>query len=108
MKIGTAERLPVDSDLSATAYSEALRILKPAKPVESELGCVDLVLAFGPGCWPAAHEIREQVDRTAGIVLQLVFNWEDYEESEWLLLDRTSGRSVWTPGAGSAIKLDGD
>jgi len=96
MKIGTAERLPTDSDLSATAYSEALRIMKPEA---GELGCVDLVLAFGPGCWFAAHEIQDQANRTAGIVLQLVYNWDKFKEDEWLLLDRVSGRSVWTPGA---------
>lgn len=96
MKIGTVERLPTDADLSSTSYEAALRILQP---IAGELGCVDLVLAFGPGCWGAAHEIREQVARTAGIVLQLVFNWKEFKEDEWLLMDRVSGRSVWTSGA---------
>ena len=97
MKTGTAERLPVDSDLSATAYGEALRILKP---IAGELGCVELVLAFGPGCWYIAQELKDQAERTAGIILQLVFDWENFQEDEWLLMDRVSGRSVWTPGAG--------
>lgn len=96
MKIGTAERLPTDADLSTTAYADALKILKPET---GDLMCVDLVLAFGPGAWFRAHEIREQVDRTHGIVLQLVYNWQTFNDDEWLLMDRTSGRSVWTPGA---------
>lgn len=97
MKIGTAERLPVDSDLSVTAYGEALKILNPEA---GELGCVDLVLAFGPGCWYMAHELQAQADRTAGIIMQLLFDWHNFQEDEWLLMDRFSGRSVWTPGAG--------
>lgn len=98
MKMETSERLSTDADLSATAYGDAIRILNPKA---GDLGCVDLILAFGPGCWYAAHEIREQADRTAGIVLQLLFNWESFEADEWLLMDRVSGRSVWTPGAGA-------
>lgn len=97
MKIGTAERLPTDADLSITSYGAALKILQPSA---GEFGCADLVLAFAPGCWDVAHEIRKQVDRTAGIVLQLVYNWKDFKEDEWLLMDRVSGRSVWSPGAG--------
>lgn len=48
IKIGTAERLSVDSDLSVSAYGDAIKILKPEV---GELMCIDLVLAFGPGCW---------------------------------------------------------
>ena len=91
-----AHRLVIDSDLSVTAYGEALKILKP---VAGEFGCVDLVLIFGPGCWYAAHEISAQAERTAGIMVQLVYDWENFQQDEWLLRDRVSGRGVWTPGA---------
>lgn len=96
MEPTNAHRLVTAADLSLTAFSDAMKVLKPKA---GDLECVDLVLAFGPGCWYAAHEVEALIARSAGIVIQLVYNWKHFEDDEWLLKDRVSGRGVWTPGA---------
>lgn len=91
-----AERLSTDSDLSLAAFDAAMKILQPTA---GGLGCVELLLTFGPGCFGAADQIDHSLRYVSGVIMMRHYSWKNYKDEEWSLTDRNSGRSVWSPGA---------